>query len=77
MHGSCGPPPMMYPPCPSRAGWYGPWAPPPMDFHPGWLGLAGGFDHMGYYIGDSHYGSVGQQQDIRTPRQENWMVWFP
>jgi hypothetical protein len=48
-----------------------------MDFHPGWLGLAGGFDHMGYYIGDSHYGSVGQQQDIRTPRQENWMVWFP
>jgi hypothetical protein len=31
-----GPPPMMFPPCPPWAGWYGPWVPPPMHFHPGW-----------------------------------------
>jgi hypothetical protein len=43
MLGPWGPPPMMYPPCPLWAGWYGPWAPPLMHFHPGLSGPAEGF----------------------------------
>jgi hypothetical protein len=50
-----GPLSMMYPPCPPWAGWYGPWAPLPMHFHPGWSRLTEGFDHGGYYAGDDRY----------------------
>jgi hypothetical protein len=53
---SWGPPSMMYLPW---TGWYGLWAPPPMNFHLGWSGLVEGFDHRGYYVGDNCYGSVG------------------
>jgi hypothetical protein len=49
MSGPWGPPPMMYPPCPPWAGWYGPRTPPPMHFHPGWSGPTQGFGHGGYY----------------------------
>jgi hypothetical protein len=31
-----GPPSMMFPPCSPWVGWYSPWVPPPMHFHPGW-----------------------------------------
>jgi hypothetical protein len=31
-----------------------------MHFHPGWSRPAGGFDHIGYYIGDDYYGGFGQ-----------------
>jgi hypothetical protein len=68
---------MMYSPYPPWARWYGPWAPPPMHFHPGWLGPAEGFQHGIYYIGDDRYGSVDHQQDRRSPSQENRMVWNP
>jgi hypothetical protein len=74
MPGSWGPPPMMYPPCPPWAGWYGPWTSPSMHFHPKWSGLAEDFGHGGYYIRDGRYGSIGHQQDRRTPTQENQMV---
>jgi hypothetical protein len=69
-----GPPSMMYSSCPPWAGWYGPRALPPMHFHPGWPGSAGGFDHGGYYIRDGHHGSVGQQQDKGGHMQENRIV---
>jgi hypothetical protein len=65
----------MYPPYPPWAEWYSPWTPPPMLFHPGWLGPAEGFGHGGYYTGDSHYGSVSYQQDMKAPRQENRIFW--
>jgi hypothetical protein len=65
---------MMYPPCPPWVGWYGPWAPSPMHFNPGWAGPTEGFGHGGYYVGDGRYGSVGHQQDRRAPRQENQTV---
>jgi hypothetical protein len=65
---------MMYPPHLPWAGWYRPWAPPPMHFHLTWSELARGFGHRGYYTRDDRYKSVGQQQDRRTPRQENQMV---
>jgi hypothetical protein len=55
MPGLWGPPPMMYPPCPPWAGWYGPWAPSLMHFHPRWLGPTEDFGYGGYYAGDSHY----------------------
>jgi hypothetical protein len=48
-----------------------------MHFHPGWLGLAEGFGHGGYYIGDDCYGNVDHQQDRRASRQENQMVRNP
>jgi hypothetical protein len=60
-----GPPLMMYPPW---VGWYGPWTPPPMHFHLGWLGLASGFGHRGYHTRDGHYTSVGQQQTRQANR---------
>jgi hypothetical protein len=65
---------MMYPPCSPWVGWYGPWAPPPMHFHPRWLGPAEGFGHGGYYVGDDCYGYVSHQQDNWTSSEENWMV---
>jgi hypothetical protein len=68
---------MMYPPCPPWVGWYSLWTLPPMHFHPGWSGPAGGFGHGGFHAGDSCYGSIGHQQDRKALRQENWMVWFP
>jgi hypothetical protein len=74
MPGLWGPPPMMYLPCPPGAGWYGPWTPPPIHFHPGWSGPAEGFDHGGYYTGDDRYWSVGHQQDRKASRQENRIV---
>jgi hypothetical protein len=57
-----GPPPMMYPPYPPLARWYGLWTPPPMHCHLGWLGPAGGFGNRGYRTGDGYYGGVVQQQ---------------
>jgi hypothetical protein len=42
-----GPPPMMYPPCPPWTGWYELWVPPPMHFHPRWLGSTEDFSHGG------------------------------
>jgi hypothetical protein len=68
MLGPWGPLSMMYPPYPPWAEWYGPWTPPPMHFHPGWSGPAEGFSHVGYYIGDSCYGSVGHQHDKKALR---------
>jgi hypothetical protein len=68
---------MLYPPCPPWAGWYGSWALLPMHFHPGWSGPFEGFGHGDYYVGDGPYGSISQQQDRRTPRQENRMVRNP
>jgi hypothetical protein len=60
MPGIWGPPPMMYPPCPPWAGWYELLAPPPpMHFHPRWLGPTEGFGHGGYDAGDDRYGSLG------------------
>jgi hypothetical protein len=56
------PPPMMFPPCPPFAGWYGPWAPPLMHFHSGWSRPARGFNHGGYHAGDNCYRDFGQQQ---------------
>jgi hypothetical protein len=64
MSGSWGPPPMMYPPCPPWAGWYGPWSPLPMPFHPGWSEPAEGFGYGGFYVGDGG-----------APGQENRTVW--
>jgi hypothetical protein len=58
-----GPPPMVYPPCPPWAGWYGPWAPSSMPFHPGWSGPTEGFGFVGFYAGDGRCGHVGHQQD--------------
>jgi hypothetical protein len=68
MPGLCGPPVMM---CPPWAGWYEPWAPPPMHFHLGWSGPAQGFGYEGYYAGDGRYGHTGHQQDRRASRPEN------
>jgi hypothetical protein len=65
---------MLYPPCPPWAGWYGPWTPPPMHFHPRWSGPTHGFSHIGYYTGDSHYGHVGHQQGRKASGQENQTV---
>jgi hypothetical protein len=45
-----------------------------MHFHLRWSGPVGGFDHGGYHIGEDRYGSLGQQQDKRGSRQENWIV---
>jgi hypothetical protein len=70
-----GPPLMMYLPCSPWVGWYGPWAPPSMHFHPGWSGPTQGFDHGGYYIGDGRYEHAGHQQDRRASGQENRTVW--
>jgi hypothetical protein len=53
-----GPPPMMYPPCPPWAGWYGPWTPPSMHFH----------------IGNNRYGHVGHEQGRKASGQENQIV---
>jgi hypothetical protein len=36
---------MMYPPCHPWVGWYGPWASPPMHFHPGWSVPTEGFGY--------------------------------
>jgi hypothetical protein len=55
-----GPLPMLYPPFPTWAGWYGPWALPQVHFHPGWSGPAGGFDHGGYHLGDGCYRGFSQ-----------------
>jgi hypothetical protein len=66
-----GPSLMKYPPCSPWEGWYSPWTPPPMQFHLGWLGPAGGFCHRGYHIGDGHYRGVVQQQI----RQKNQTIW--
>jgi hypothetical protein len=74
MPGPWGPPLMTYPPCLPWVGWYGPCAPPPMHFYPGWSRSTSGFDHGGYYIEDNHYGSVSQQHDRRGHMQENWTV---
>jgi hypothetical protein len=74
MPGPWGPPPMMYPPCPPWAGWYGLWAPPSIPFHPGWLEPVEGFGSGGFYAGDDHYGYVGHQQDRGAPEQENRTV---
>jgi hypothetical protein len=68
---------MMYPSCPPWAGWYGPWALPPMHFHLEWSGPASGCVHGAYYTGDDRYRSVGQQQDRRGHRQENRTVQNP
>jgi hypothetical protein len=57
---------MMCPPYPTWVGWYGPWTLPPMHFHLGWPGPAGGFGHRGYH--DDHYGGVGQQQTRQANR---------
>jgi hypothetical protein len=75
MPGPWGTPPIMYPPCPSWMGWYGPWASPLMHFHPEWSRATMSFVHEDYYTGDSCYGSVDHQQDRRGPRQENRTVW--
>jgi hypothetical protein len=61
MPGPWGPPLMMYPPCPLWAGWYGPWTPPPIHFHPRWSGPTQDFGYGGYYTGDDRYGHVGHQ----------------
>jgi hypothetical protein len=45
-----------------------------MNFHPGWLGHAEGFDNGGYYARDGCYAYISHQQDKRTSRQENWTV---
>jgi hypothetical protein len=66
MLGPWGLPPMMYPPCPPWAGWYGPWTLSPMHFHPGWSGPAEDFGHGGYYTGDDCYGSVDHQHDRKA-----------
>jgi hypothetical protein len=63
-----GPLPMMYQSCPPQVGWYGPWASPPMHFHPGWSRSGEGFCHGGYCIRDDCYGDVDHQQDIMGPR---------
>jgi hypothetical protein len=65
---------MIYPPCPHWAGWYRPWTPPPMHFHPRWSGLAESFGHGGYYTRDGRYKYVGHQQDRRASGHENWIV---
>jgi hypothetical protein len=65
---------MMYPPCPPWAGWYGPWALPPMHFHSGWSGPTQGFGHEDYYAGDGRYEHVSHQQDRRSLGQENRTV---
>jgi hypothetical protein len=62
---------------PPWAGWYEPWSPPMVYFHPRWLGPTKGFVHGGYYTKDDLYRSVSHQQDRRALRQENWMVWNP
>jgi hypothetical protein len=84
MSGPWGPPPMMYQPCPPRAGWYRLWAPPPMHFHLGWSGLGECFGHGEYYTVGGRYGSVGHQQDkgaqdSKTGQSEmqNWTIKFP
>jgi hypothetical protein len=51
---------MIYPPSPPWAGWYGPWAPPLLHFHPGWSRQDRYFDHRGYHMGDDRYGSFDQ-----------------
>jgi hypothetical protein len=62
---------MMYPPSPPWAGWYRPWVPLPMHFHPGWSEPAEGFGHEGHYAGDGRYVYVSHQQDRRALGQEN------
>jgi hypothetical protein len=74
MSGPWGPPPMMYPPCPPWAGWYGTWASPLMHFHLGWSRPTQGFGHRGYYAGDGRYRHVGHQQDRRASGQKNQTV---
>jgi hypothetical protein len=69
-----GAPPMMFPLCRPWAGWYGPWVPPPMHFHPGWLGPAQGFGHGYYYTGDGCYRHIGHQQGKEASGQENRTV---
>jgi hypothetical protein len=68
---------MMYPPCHPWAGWYGPWALPPMPFHLGWSGPTKCFGYGDYNAGDGCYRCVGHQQDSGIPRQENRMVQNP
>jgi hypothetical protein len=65
---------MMYPPCPPWVGWYGPWTPPPMHFHPGWSRPTQGFGHGGYYAGDDRYKHVDHQHDRKSSGQENWTI---
>jgi hypothetical protein len=77
MPGPWGPPSMMYSPCLPWRGWYGPWAPSLMPFHPGWLGPAEGFSYGGCYPRDGRYRHVDHQHDSRILRQENQMVWNP
>jgi hypothetical protein len=79
-----GPPPMMFPPCPPWAGWYGPWVPSLMHFHPGWSGPAQGFSHRGYYTGDGWYEHIGYQQGREALgrktgqlKMPNWTIRFP
>jgi hypothetical protein len=69
-----GAPPMMCLPYLPWTGWYGPWTPSPMHFHPGWSGLTEGFGHGCYYTGDGRYESVGHQQGRKAPRQLNRTV---
>jgi hypothetical protein len=71
MLGPWGPPPIMFPPCPLWAGWYGPWVPPLMHFHPGWSGPAQGFGHGGYYARDGCYRHINHQQGREASGQEN------
>jgi hypothetical protein len=74
MPGPWGPPPIMYPPCPPWAEWYGPWALQPMPFHLGWSGPTDGFGYGGFYVGDGRYGHIGHQQDRGATGQKNWIV---
>jgi hypothetical protein len=68
------PPPMMYPPCPPWAGWYGPWTTLLMHFHPGRSEPAQGFGHEVFYAGDGRYGHIGHQQDRRVAGHETQTV---
>jgi hypothetical protein len=69
--GLWGSPPMMFSPCPPWAGWYGPWAPPPIHFHPGWSGSVEGSDHGGYYLRDGRYSGFSQYKAIRNVKPEH------
>jgi hypothetical protein len=42
--------------------------PPPMHFHPGWLGPADDFGHGGFYTGDDRYRNVGQQTGLEASK---------
>jgi hypothetical protein len=69
-----GHPSMTYPHCPPWVGWYRPWAPPPMHFHPGWSGHAEGFGHGDYYTIDGRYEYISHEHDRRASGQERRTV---